>query len=101
MSRVIKKHTKTFDEAKEQLIRELIETFDTCGYKVRMDKGNFKGGFCLLREQKLLLLNRGLEQEKKLNFLIQNLSEIETENIYIKPNIRELIDKEKDIYGNK
>jgi hypothetical protein len=101
MSRVIRKpHQKQPDETKEQLIKELIDTFNNCGYSVRVEKGIFKGGFCLLREQKILLLNKNLDQDKKISFLVMNLSEINTENIFIKPNIRSLIEKEKELYQN-
>ncbi|MBN1634662.1 MAG: hypothetical protein JW917_10900 [Ignavibacteria bacterium] len=95
MARVIRKiQSKTPDEKKETLIRELIEIYGKIGFKVRTEKGNFKGGFCLLREQKILLLNKNLSQEKKIGFLLKNLSELNTEEIYIKPAIRELIDNQ-------
>ena len=95
MSRIIKKTPKkTQDEKKDSLIKELIEVYNQVGYEVRIEKGLFKGGFCLLREQKLFLLNRKLDQDKKIGFLAKNLSEIGVEGIYIKPNIRELIENE-------
>jgi len=95
MSRIIKKTPKkTQDEKKDSLIKELIEVYNQVGYEVRIEKWLFKGGFCLLREQKLFLLNRKLDQDKKIGFLAKNLSEIGVEGIYIKPNIRELIENE-------
>ncbi len=93
MARVIRKqHAKQPDEKKEALISEIIEIFNSIGYEVRIEKGQFKGGFCLLKEQKLFLLNKNLDQDKKINFLLRNLSELDTENIFIKPNIREMMD---------
>ena len=95
MSRIIKKTPKkTQDEKKDSLIKELIGVYNQVGYEVRIEKGMFRGGFCLLREQKLFLLNRKLDQDKKISFLARNLGEIGVEGIYIKPNIRELIDNE-------
>lgn len=94
MSKVIKKAPqKTVDENTEALIKELIELFEALGYAVRIDKGLFKGGFCLLREQKLFLMNKSIEQNKKLNILLKNLGEIGIEGIFVKPNIREMIEK--------
>ena len=66
-------------------------------YEVRIEKGSFKGGFCLLRESKVLLINKNLEQDKKINFLLKNLSEIGTDEIFIKPNIREMLDNQSFI----
>lgn len=93
MKHIIKKTQKPkLDDKKEELIKDLIEVFDKMNYKVRIEKGLFKGGFCLLKEQRLFLLNKNIEQDKKINFLVQNLSLLGTEGIFLKPNIRELID---------
>jgi hypothetical protein len=95
MSKVIKKAKDVqVTENQEIVITELLEVYTQIGYTVRIEKGFFKGGFCLLREQKLFLLNKNIEPIKKINFLAKNLSEIGVEGIYLKPNIRELIEKE-------
>jgi len=95
MSKVIKKAKDVqVTENQEIVITELLEVYTQIGYTVRIEKGFFKGGFCLLREQKLFLLNKNIEPINKINFLAKNLSEIGVEGIYLKPNIRELIEKE-------
>jgi len=95
LSKVIKKSAPVaIDEKKETLIKELMEILDKLGFSVRVEKGSFKGGFCLLREQKIFLLNRNLEQDKKINILLKNIAGIGVEGLYLKPNIRDLIDKE-------
>ncbi len=95
MSKVIKKATvKQLDEKQELIINELIEVFKNIGYEVRIEKGSFKGGCCLLREQQLFLLNKNIEPAKKIGFLAKNLADIGIENIFIKPEIREIIEKE-------
>lgn len=98
MAKLIKKAPKPVnDEKKDVLIDELIEVLDKLGFSVRIEKGIFKGGFCLLREQKLFLLNKTLEQDKKINILVKNIAGIGVEGIYLKPNIRELLDKESEV----
>jgi hypothetical protein len=95
MSKVIKKAiVKQVDEKQELIIDELIEVFKNIGYDVRIEKGSFKGGFCLLREQKLFLLNKNIEPAKKIGFLAKNLSELGIEDIFVKPEIREIIERE-------
>lgn len=95
LPKVIKKSVKpAADEKKDLLIDELTEVLNSLGFSVRTEKGTFKGGFCLLREQKIFLLNKNLDQDKKINILVKNISGIGTEGIYLKPNIRELIDRE-------
>ncbi len=93
MGRIIRKiKEKKTDEKKDALIKELISLYEQLEFTVRIEKGYFKDGFCLLRNQKILLLNKNLDQDKKIKFLIQNLSELPIENIFIKPGIRELIE---------
>lgn len=95
MSKVIKKAKDTrADENQEILINELLEVYKQIGYTVRIEKGLFKGGFCLLREQKVFLLNKNIEPQKKIVFLAKNLADIGVEGIYLKPALRELIEKE-------
>ncbi|MDQ3194555.1 MAG: hypothetical protein M3P82_06105 [Bacteroidota bacterium] len=95
MSKLIKKTPKPVtDEKKDLLIDELTGIMSNLGLSVRTEKGIFKGGFCLLREQKLFLLNKNLEQDKKINILVKSIAAIGVEGIYLKPNIRDLVDKE-------
>jgi hypothetical protein len=96
LSKVIKKVVKKpVDEKQELIISELIEVYKEIGYEVRVEKGFFKGGFCLLKEQKLFLLNKNVEPLKKINFLAKNLADLEIDNIFLKPEIRETIEREK------
>jgi len=95
VSKIIKKTQKLkIDEKQELTISELIDVYTQIGYSVRVEKGLFKGGFCLLREQKIFLLNKNLEPSKKISILARNLGDLEVNTHYIKPNIRELIDRE-------
>ena len=92
MSLIKKQPVKKTDEKKDVTINELIELLNNMGYRVRIEKGSFKGGFCLLREEKIFLLKKDLEQDKKISVLASNIAEIGVEDIFIKPNIRELIE---------
>ena len=95
MSRIIRKNQKAkTDEKKEALIDELIEVIGKLGFEVRIEKGTFRGGFCLLREQKLFLLNKNLDQDKVISILARSISGLGTEGIYLKPNLRELVERE-------
>ena len=92
MSLIKKAKVIKTDDKKDVTINELIELLNTMGYRVRIEKGAFKGGFCLLREEKIFLLKKDLEQDRKINILARNIYEIGVEDIFIKPNLRELID---------
>jgi hypothetical protein len=76
------------------ILTELHELSQQIGYNVRYEKGDFEGGNCLLKEQRLILINKKLEVRKKINILSKNLSEIGIENVYIKPALRDIIEEE-------
>ncbi|CAN5466905.1 hypothetical protein BH10BAC5_BH10BAC5_12080 [soil metagenome] len=91
---IIKKAiVKKPDEKKDRIIEELTGVFNDMGYSVRIEKGAFKGGFCLLKAEKVFLLNRNIDQDRKISILAKNIAELGTEDIFLKPNIRDLVDK--------
>ena len=90
---VIKKAPKKqTDPQKEETINELIEIFNKLEFTVRVEKGRFKGGFCLLREDRLFLINKDLEQDKIINILARNLASMGIDKVFMKPNLRELVE---------
>ena len=70
---------------------ELKEVFDKIGYKVILDNGNFNSGYCLLEDDKVIVINKNKPYENRVRVLSQILSSIKLDDIYIKPYIRELI----------
>ncbi|MBX2962582.1 MAG: hypothetical protein KF687_08720 [Cyclobacteriaceae bacterium] len=48
-------------------------------YTLRYEKGNFKSGYCLLREQKIIIVNKFYTTEGKINALLDILKTIELE----------------------
>ena len=70
---------------------ELKEVFDKIGYKVILDNGNFNSGYCILEDDKVIVINKNKPYENRVRVLSQILSSIKLDDIYIKPYIRELI----------
>ena len=70
---------------------ELRELLEKLGYKLVLDKGSFNTGYCLLEDEKIIVINKNKPYENRIKILSKILSKIDTDNIYIKPKIRELI----------
>jgi hypothetical protein len=64
------KYTNQFLTKMEDLIAE-------SDYVLRYEKGNFKSGYCLLREQKIMIINKFFTVEGKINALLDILKGIE------------------------
>jgi hypothetical protein len=78
----------------EELQEELHTLARQMGVTVRYERGDFEGGYCILRENKILLVNRRLQAHKKASILAVGLNEIGLENIFIKPAVRHFIEDE-------
>jgi hypothetical protein len=78
----------------EELIQEFHDLAGQLGITIRYDKGDFEGGYCILKDQRLLLVNRKLMPTKKAAVLAAALQEIGLENVFLKPAVREFIEDE-------
>ena len=73
---------------------ELEELTSQFGIQIRYEKGDFEGGYCILKDQKVLVVNKRLHEARKASVLAQALAEYGIETTFIKPNLREYIEDE-------
>ncbi|MEK7248933.1 MAG: hypothetical protein AAB209_00780 [Bacteroidota bacterium] len=78
----------------EQIIAELEEVAQQLGVTIRYEKGDFEGGFCILKARKILIINKKLMPNRKAAVLAVAMQEIGLENVFIKPALREFIEDE-------
>jgi len=78
----------------EELIEEFHGLAAQMGITIRYEKGDFEGGYCVLKEQKILLVNKKLLPAKKASVLATALQEIGLESVFLKPALREYVEDE-------
>jgi hypothetical protein len=78
----------------EELIAELEQLAAQLNVVVRYEKGDFEGGYCILKTDRVLLINKRLMSNKKASVFALALHEIGLDNIFIKPVVREFIEDE-------
>lgn len=78
--------------SKELLLGELREAVELIGYRLRFELGDFQGGACVLKEQRLILVNRRATIERKLAIIARALGSIGIEGVYLKPAVRTFIE---------
>ena len=66
------KYTNQFLVKLEDLIAE-------SDYFLRYEKGNFKSGYCLLHDQKIMIINKFFTTEGKINALLDILKNVALE----------------------
>lgn len=60
----------------KNFLDKLENLFASSSYILRYEKGNFKSGYCILNENKVVIINKYFPLEGKINALIDILSEL-------------------------
>ena len=77
-----------------QLVGDLEELARQLNLNIRYEKGDFEGGYCILKDQKVLVVNKRLLDSRKAVALALALSEFGIDLVFIKPNLRAFIEDE-------
>jgi hypothetical protein len=64
-----------------QFLAKLEDLVAESDYILRYEKGNFKSGYCLLKEQKIMIVNKFFTTEGKINALLDIFKTITLENV--------------------
>jgi len=59
-------------------------------YAIRNEKGNFKSGFCILRDQRVIMVNKFATVENRVNALIEILRELSRKETLTERTMEEL-----------
>ena len=78
----------------EEILKELEQLADQSGIGIRYEKGDFEGGFCVLKAERIIVVNRKLAHQKRASVVAQGLAEVGIEEVYLKPVVREYIEDE-------
>ena len=85
-----------------QFLAKLEDLIAESDYILRYEKGNFKSGYCLLKEQKIMILNKFFATEGKINALLDILKNIELDTTkFSEKNLKlyeELVQSEVKLY---
>ncbi|HEV8081262.1 MAG TPA: hypothetical protein VGP43_11135 [Chitinophagaceae bacterium] len=57
----------------QSILNRLEKVIEEAGYVVRYERGSFQSGYCILEEKKVVVLNKFLNIEGRINTLIELL----------------------------
>ena len=63
-------------KASRYRLQKLIDRFKEFEYTVRFEKGNFKSGYCVLETKKVVVVNKFLDLESRIDNLRSILADI-------------------------
>ena len=76
----------------EKLLDDLKSVASEMGVKVRFERGDFKGGYCILETSRVIVINKLSNTQRKVITLAAALKDLGIDEVYISPNIREAIE---------
>jgi hypothetical protein len=79
------KYTQTTLDKIGRLIEE-------CGYIVRYERGSFQSGFCILEDRKVVVLNKFLQLEGRINTLIDLIPQLKIDQDALSPESKKVWD---------
>jgi hypothetical protein len=83
------KYTQTTLDKIEKIIAET-------GYIIRYERGTFQSGFCILEDRKVVVLNKFLQLEGRINTLIDLIPQLKINADTLMPESKKVFD---DIMG--
>lgn len=77
----------------ESILIELKSLAAELGAKVRFERGDFQGGYCIVKTDKTIVINKLSSLQRKIIILTSALKELGINEIYLPPKLREVIDE--------
>ena len=63
------------------------------GYVLRYERGTFQSGYCILEQKKVVVLNKFLQTEGRINTLIDLIPQLDIGNTELTPESRKLYEE--------
>lgn len=82
-------------KANKSLHTKIEGIFQSLNFKIRYEKGTFKSGYCILEDQKVIVINKFFPLESKISTLLEILKVIEVDASRLDPGQNKLIQKLK------
>ncbi|MGA9116385.1 MAG: hypothetical protein WB626_06395 [Bacteroidota bacterium] len=78
----------------DQIMQELAQVAQQMGVRIRYDLGDFEGGYCVLKAERVVLINRRLLPARKASVMALALHAIGLDGVFLKPALREYVEDE-------
>lgn len=77
----------------QAIVKELEEVARQLGLAVRKEKGNFRGGRCVVGGDEMIVLNKHHVPEVHLAILAETLQEMPVDAVFMKPAVRKALEE--------
>jgi uncharacterized cysteine cluster protein YcgN (CxxCxxCC family) len=82
--------TKNMIKYTQNTLDKLEAIPEQCGYILRYERGNFQSGYCILDNKKVVVLNKFLQTEGRINALIEIIPQLNIDTEMLDDNAKKL-----------
>jgi hypothetical protein len=74
----------------QNTLDKIEKVIEETGYIVRYERGTFQSGFCILEERKVVVLNKFLQLEGRINTLIELIPQLKIDTEQLTPESKKV-----------
>jgi len=75
----------------EEILSGLEKLVESLSIQLRYEKGDFAGGYCVLQDKRMMIVNNALTSAMRLKVLARELATMNLDNVFVLPALREVI----------
>lgn len=72
---------------------KIERVLDEAEYIVRYERGNFQSGYCILEQKKVVVLNKFLQMEGRINTLVDIVPQLKVAPEAFSPEVRKIYEE--------
>lgn len=77
----------------QNTLDKIERVLDEAAYVIRYERGTFQSGYCILEQRKVVVLNKFLQLEGRINTLIDIIPQLKIEPENLTPEARKTYDE--------
>jgi hypothetical protein len=74
-------------------LEKLEKILEESHYIVRYERGTFQSGYCILEQKKVVVLNKFLQTEGRINALIDIIPQLKINGEILSPEVKKIFDE--------
>ncbi len=67
-------------------LKKIEDLYKELAYTIRYEKGNFQSGYCIVKDQRLVVINKFFDTEARVNTLTEILSSLDSDPAELSEN---------------
>jgi hypothetical protein len=75
----------------DEILAGLEKLVENLGIQLRYEKGDFFGGFCAVKDKRMIIVNNALSPAQRIKILSGELAAMNLDHVFVLPALREVI----------